>query len=908
MAANKQTDFDPTKQIDKSQMEGLTATVEYFIRRDPTSSLVLLKIIKENPKSRNKQIRQLYQSSMLESGWDPTVFEVPSTHSSRNNPAFHEAVNAQLSELCINGYITNNGRASYEILERGEKALESKSISLKGIFDLGKRVQNIVKTNPEMTDDELIAIYSERYGFEPNEYLKQSIIDSRYSKSKSGNEDNDLDSENDFDVATGMKKWAVFHEEYFNKMLEYVDRRSELREITDSILATLEVSLKYGVGYPENDIDPFTLISKIIALVPKRRKSGYELLKREFGLNSDVPMDINGVPIQRMDNSTFSFKTDLSWNYLKTAMDYKNDPSEGNKQRFVSVFNMLANSDENTWVRAPTATMALFWLDPYFYPTTDKKARDYYLDTFKIRVNAELSGEEYLEIKEQIRNACPDTDFRRISYDAYIYSEDGENRRNKNYFEDIEMPDTLSDEAELWFEILSDTTVSEPFQISLLMDFAKRGGSASYQELSDETAITPNQYEANLVNYGKKILSKYGNRLNIALGDDQGPRHVLFDYTPLPPGTKWRKNAVWTLKPALLEVMKLVCDVPPASVPPASQIKQTATPVGNRNTILYGPPGTGKTFWAKRRAVELISGRSKLNDEEYKKLYEQYCSEGKIRLVTFHQSYSYEDFICGIYPSLNAGDLSYGIRIGSFLGFCYPKLQNQLMENDGTPLSTADIESKYVPDTKVFIIDEINRGNVSSIFGELMTLIEDSKRLGRDDQSRAAVPSLGVEIGIPDDVFIIGTMNTADKSLVYLDAALRRRFRFVEMMPKDDKIEDFDGIKMKEIFNEINRRIELILDRDHLIGHSEFMKVHDIDGLRTLFAESIIPLLQDYFFEDYNKIIKVLSQKGKSNVSDFIDDKKDDSFRDGAVLYRITDRNDWDRDTFNRLIEVKDGQ
>jgi len=236
-----------------------------------------------------------------------------------------------------------------------------------------------------------------------------------------------------------------------------------------------------------------------------------------------------------MDNSTFSYKTDLSWNYLEAAINYRNNKSDENRKQFIQAFDAIANSDENTWVKAPSATMAIFWMDPYFYPTTDQKARDYYLDKFKIRIKAEISGEQYLTLREQLIEICPDRDFRQISYDAYLYSENNENRRNKNIFEDIEEPNTLSDEAKIWLEILTDKSVSEPFQVSLLMDFARRGGSATYRELSNVTAITPNQYEANLVNYGKKILSKYGGRLNIALEDDQGPRHVLFNYSPLPP-------------------------------------------------------------------------------------------------------------------------------------------------------------------------------------------------------------------------------------------------------------------------------------------------------------------------------------------------------------------------------------
>jgi len=160
----------------------------------------------------------------------------------------------------------------------------------------------------------------------------------------------------------------------------------------------------------------------------------------------------------------------------------------------------------------------------------------------------------------------------------------------------------------------------------------------------------------------------------------------------------------------------------------------------------------------------------------------------------------------------------------------------------------------------VLIIDEINRGNVSQIFGELITLIENSKRLGADENLEVTLPYSKEKFGVPSNVFIIGTMNTADRSVEALDTALRRRFSFVEMLPDLDILSDksIAEINLKELLMIINKRIEILLDRDHTIGHSYFINVTSVEHLKATFKNNIIPLLQEYFYGDYEKIGMIL--------------------------------------------------
>lgn len=215
--------------------------------------------------------------------------------------------------------------------------------------------------------------------------------------------------------------------------------------------------------------------------------------------------------------------------------------------------------------------------------------------------------------------------------------------------------------------------------------------------------------------------------------------------------------------------------------------------------------------------------------------------------ITFHQSFSYEDFIEGIKPKLDESekDVSFEIKDGVFKKLCQK--------------AEADPTNSYA-----IFIDEINRGNVSAIFGELITLIEDDKRIGGSNEIRVRLPYSKSEFGVPSNLFIIGTMNTADRSVEALDTALRRRFSFTEIMPDPSlltKIE-YKGYNLAEVLTTINERIEVLLDRDHTIGHSYFLKLESGDdkGLASVFANNIIPLLQEYFYHDYEKVALILGE------------------------------------------------
>lgn len=395
-----------------------------------------------------------------------------------------------------------------------------------------------------------------------------------------------------------------------------------------------------------------------------------------------------------------------------------------------------------------------------------------------------------------------------------------------------------------------------------------------------------------------------------------------------------------------------------------------------KNRILYGPPGTGKTYKTidiavracEPQAYARLDGKEESERRrELKKIYDRLMGENRIRFITFHQSFGYEEFIEGLRAeATDDGNVRYDIKPGIFKQICddaafgnagalrtldnaLVQLQERLSEGESITLRTHNgnpfrvtyksetafgifpehskkedlgqgynaylkdirawyqdnnakihnvsyvrgilaylVEKSEIPATPaqstggkrqnfVLIIDEINRGNISKIFGELITLIETSKRAGEAEELSVSLPYSGTSFSVPNNLYLVGTMNTADRSLTALDTALRRRFEFVPMLPDTSLLAGttIKGIELERLLETLNARIQSLYDNEHTLGHAFFMPViqvkHDEDAafdlLKRIMKNKILPLLEEYFYNDWQKIRLVLGDNQKKDDS-----------------------------------------
>lgn len=313
---------------------------------------------------------------------------------------------------------------------------------------------------------------------------------------------------------------------------------------------------------------------------------------------------------------------------------------------------------------------------------------------------------------------------------------------------------------------------------------------------------------------------------------------------------------------------------------PAKPVRLTGTPGHIQSilerkgqVILYGPPGTGKTYWAERTANELASiatfqkSFDVLDQGEREAITGNAEQLGLVRFCCFHPAYGYEDFLEGYRPQSINGQVSFELRDGVFKKLC------------------KDAEAS--PNRQFYlIVDEINRGDIPRICGELLTVLEQDKR-----GKRIILPLSQEAFSVPRNVFVIGTMNTADRSISLLDAALRRRFGFVELMPDGAVLKDstIGGIALRAWFDALNARIREHVGRDARnlqIGHSYFMHagnpLRDFASFKRAFRDDIIPLLEEYCYEDYGTLENILGGQlidasAQRIRHDLFDDGQDDA-------------------------------
>lgn len=303
------------------------------------------------------------------------------------------------------------------------------------------------------------------------------------------------------------------------------------------------------------------------------------------------------------------------------------------------------------------------------------------------------------------------------------------------------------------------------------------------------------------------------------------------------------------------------------------------------NQILYGPPGTGKTYQSVRLALSIVEGLPEAVLEQsgthrLQKQFEAHCHSGTIAMLSFHQSMSYEDFIEGLKPLSEKGQLQYELQDGILKEIALRAAENPIQPH-------------------VLIIDEINRGNVAGIFGELISLLEEDKRSGAANALQLRLPYSKTMFCLPPNLYLIGTMNTTDRSIEALDAALRRRFSFRALLPRPDLLpkillsdEANTEIDLNALLKTINQRLELLLDANHCIGHAYLWELDSLASLNDAFETRIIPLLEEYFYGNLGKIGLVLGKgfveelpRANTRFADFsLADKEDFYYK---PIYRL---------------------
>lgn len=284
---------------------------------------------------------------------------------------------------------------------------------------------------------------------------------------------------------------------------------------------------------------------------------------------------------------------------------------------------------------------------------------------------------------------------------------------------------------------------------------------------------------------------------------------------------------------------------------PSPEVDEDNTRIQPTMRILYGPPGTGKTYSTSEEVVRLCMGKDKIK-HDYAAAATELKLRGNVDFVTFHQNYDYSDFIEGYRPSMDEkGQLSYRLE-------------------DGVLKRIAKRAILHPEQPFVLVIDEINRGNISKIFGELITLIEADKRIGEKNATPVTLPYSGEIFCLPPNLSIVGTMNTADRSIAVLDTALRRRFAFRRMDP-DTKALDSNSPGCGKMLRELNKRLrDYGLTNEQQIGHAWFWdmakkgkdgKAHELDHdeLEVVFLNKILPLLEEWFFGEDEKLAKLVA-------------------------------------------------
>ena len=695
--------------------------------------------------------------------------------------------------------------------------------------------------------------------------------------------------------------WSEIYEEFATKLLEYKNDRKNLISKLQNVYEEIDMKLSKMESNGEIlDIDPFTIFGLFNkGITDDNRKRILGEIAKQFNLKNKVPFSFEGIPLVNNLRSTFfNFaeergENDINnlWEVFESAIRYADNPTQGNKLKIESTYNNVIKQKGIQW----NITMGLYWIRPNTYINLDSKNREFIIkqkilpEQFIKEVNHFKNipnGEKYIQLCDLLLEKIKDgrygyRNFKELSFIAY--------ERNMSV-------DTVTQHNTQNTDIAKNTILYGP-----------PGTGKTYNTVMYAVAIIENKKleEIKKENY-TEVIDRYNKYKEDGLIEFT-TFHQSYGYEEFIEGIKPvihsdeedETDIQYEVVPGLF---KKFCDIAGKPI-----LRKEKCDIGiNESPTIWkiSLEGSGEN-----------STRTECMKNEHIRIgYDEYGREitnlfkgaaGRHILNYFINDMSIGDIVMSCYDC-NTVD-AIGVVTGEYEWHDeyaqYKRLrkvnwivkgikENIIKINNGSRLSNPtvyklrmdlsdvmEIIEKYSKNTieveekkknHVFIIDEINRGNISKIFGELITLIEPTKRIGQTEGQKVRLPYSQKLFGVPNNVYLIGTMNTADRSIATIDTALRRRFNFKEMLPDEEVLDGIyvEDVSIKDIFIKINKRITVLFDREHTLGHAYFLPLKDaptIETLANIFENSIIPLLQEYFYEDYEKIRMVLGDNQKDS-------------------------------------------
>lgn len=709
-------------------------------------------------------------------------------------------------------------------------------------------------------------------------------------------------------VIDNSYQWVPFYEALADKLLEYKDKREELFNVMRK-LATEQQLMEY-LHFDREDwweprkyqIDPFSVMAAMNrGITTANRTELAKIFADIFNITVTVPTEFKGIPVLNNQKSFFA-GVDEVWDLFIQAMKAAevNQLSIEFKESFEKAIAVSGNG-------LASITTGLFWIRPNVFMPLDKNSRSYVALQYGISVpgGAVCSGDDYVQflsdLKSKLELQAPGVSFQEVSHTAW--ADRGTNRQPEMH---TQSPD----------DVISDKNI---------ILHGTPGTGKTYSSIQYAVAIVEEKPIFNIqAEEYEDVFSRYIKYKNDGLiafatfhqsfGYEEfieGIRPVLFSEE----NTESTREIEYELHDG---VFKEFCD-------------KAGTPIGSGKNVDLGI-GKSPTVWKvslegtgnnPTRTDCLQNGHIRIGWDNYGEAITDttdYSNDGgRTVLNAFYNRMQIGDIIMSCYSSKTidaigvvTGEPEWHDDYPNYKRLRKVKWLIQGMNEDVVDLNagkTMTLSTVYklsvtvsdalqilrklnpaifsqevkIPN-RVFIIDEINRGNISKIFGELITLIEPSKRINAKEQQRATLPYSGKNFGVPDNVYIIGTMNTADRSIAMIDTALRRRFSFIEMQPESTMLKDvlIDGVNIAKMLDILNKRITILLDREHTIGHSYLLPLKNnptIENLAEIFKNKIVPLLQEFFYDDYEKIQLVLGDNQKADDNSRFIVKRNDAVK-----------------------------